>query len=114
MKPQSAKQKGRLLQQDVAKRILNLHPSLTENDVKSTGMGQGGMDVQLSEAARELFPYAVECKSRKSMAIYNDFDQSVGNSDDLTPIIVVKANRKPPLVAMHVDEFFYLLEKANA
>lgn len=113
MKPQSAKAKGRLLQQDVARRILELHPSLTENDVKSTGMGQGGMDVQLSEAARELFPYAVECKSRKSMAIYNDYDQAASNADDLIPLVVVKGNRKPPLVAMHIDEFFNLLEKSD-
>lgn len=109
MKPQSAKAKGRLLQQDVAKRILSLFPSLTENDVKSTGMGQGGMDVQLSEAARALFPYAVECKSRKSMVIYNDFEQASTNCDNLEPLLVVKANRKPPLVAMHIDHFFELL-----
>lgn len=68
------------------------------------------MDVQLSEAARALFSYAVECKSRKSMAIYNDFQQGKTNSDGLEPLLIIKANRKPPLAVVTLDHFMELLE----
>ena len=42
MKTQSAKAKGRLLQQKVRDTILGLHKTFRANDVKSTSMGAGG------------------------------------------------------------------------
>ena len=62
MKAQSAKAKGRKLQQVVRDGVLKRFPSLEPDDVRSTSMGAGGEDVQLSPVARRLFPYQVECK----------------------------------------------------
>jgi hypothetical protein len=76
MKTQSAQAKGRNLQKLVAQKILDTFPELTKNDVRSTSMGNQGVDVQLSQRALQLFPYSVECKSRKAIAIYGDFQQA--------------------------------------
>ena len=76
MKTASAKNKGRLLQQWVRDQILSRFPSLTIDDVRSTSMGAGGEDIQLSKAARDLFPYTVECKSNARIAVYKFYEQA--------------------------------------
>ena len=53
MKPSSCKAKGRRLQQRVAQSIRDAFAGLAEEDVRSTSMGAGGEDVQLSSQARE-------------------------------------------------------------
>lgn len=106
----SAKAKGRRLQQKVRDAILAKYPDLTEDDVRSTPMGCNGEDIQLSTAAKAAFPYSVECKARKAIAlIYDALDQASGQND-LTPIAVVKADRKDPLVVMTLDAFMDLLK----
>lgn len=79
MKPASAKAKGRKLQQDIRDLLLKYSPSLEPDDVKSTSMGAGGEDVQLSPAARKQYPVSIECKSRANYAFYKDYDQAVNN-----------------------------------
>ena len=107
MKPQSAKAKGRKLQQVVRDMILKYSPSLEIDDVKSTSMGAGGEDVQLSPAARRQYPVSIECKSRASFAFYKDYDQAVMNCPkDCEPMVVAKANHKNPVVIIDADWFF--------
>jgi len=107
MKPQSAKAKGRKLQQVVRDMILKYSPSLEIDDVKSTSMGAGGEDVQLSPAARRQYPVSIECKSRASFAFYKDYDQAVMNCPkDCEPTVVAKANHRNPVVIIDADWFF--------
>ncbi len=79
MKPQSAKQKGRLLQQLVRDKLLDTFKELTHDDVKSTSMGAGGADIQLSTAAKQVAPIAVECKSITKFVGYTYYDQAVSH-----------------------------------
>lgn len=72
-------------------------------------MGVSGLDVQLSDAARSLFPYAVEAKSRASIAVYSFWDQCVGNSGPLRPLLVIKQNRSQPLAVITLDHFMELV-----
>jgi hypothetical protein len=96
-----------LLQQKVRDMILKRHPSLEPDDVKSTGMGQSGEDVQLSPAARKLLPFSIECKSYASMAFYKWYDQAVINTPkDCEPILVAKANHRSPVVIVDAEYFF--------
>lgn len=107
MKPQSAKAKGRKLQQWVRDKILHYCSSLEPDDVKSTSMGAGGEDVQLSPAARRQYPISIECKSRASYAFYKDYDQAVINCPDKAePLLVCKANHRNPVVIVDADWFF--------
>ena len=69
MKTSSCKQKGRKLQQKVRDIILESFDNLREDDVRSTSMGAGGEDVLLSPAARDVFPFSVECKNQEKLNV---------------------------------------------
>ena len=69
MKPRSAKAKGRALQNLVRDRILEVFPQLEKDDVQCAIMGQSGIDIKLSPAARKLFPYSIECKNQQKISI---------------------------------------------
>lgn len=111
MKPSSGKAKGRLLQQLVRDAILAKYSALEPDDVKSTSMGAGGEDVQLSPAARKLFPYSVEAKSRNTIAVYPWYQQAKTNAPKGTePILVIKQNYSKPLVVLDLEHFMRILK----
>jgi len=115
MQPQSAKQKGRLVQQAVRDAVYRFFPSLEPGDVESTAMGQSGEDIKLSPAARKLFPYAVECKSHNNFSIYKHYQQAKSNSSkSLTPLLVIKANHQKPLVVVDLDHFTKEVQSASS
>ena len=106
----SAKAKGRNLQNLVAKKILEKFPDLLDdNDVKGCPMGSNGMDVQLSNCARDIFPYAIECKARAAFSLYSICDQATTNCEGLEPLLVLKGDRKQPLVVMDLDFFMEMI-----
>ena len=110
----AGKQKGRKFQQKVRDRILKAFKpqGVVPDDVKSTAMGQGGEDIQLSPFAREFFPYSVECKKHKSFAIYNPYEQCKTNAPiGAEPIVFIEGDRKKPLAVMDMERFFQLLEE---
>lgn len=110
VKPQSCKSKGRLHQQWVVKKILKTFSQLEPDDVVSRSMGAGGEDIMLSPAARKLFPYSIECKSKASYAFYKDYEQATANCPKGSePILIAKANRKKPVVIMDAEHFFNLV-----
>ena len=110
MKPQSAKAKGRNLQQWVRDLILESFPALEPDDVRSTSMGAGGEDLLLSPAARRLFPYSVECKNVEKLNVWNAYQQAEANSGEHEPILIMKMNRKKPLVVIDAEAFVNLLK----
>lgn len=109
----SAKAKGRNLQKHVVARILHYFPSLQPDDARSTSMGNGGEDVQLSPAARKLLPISVECKNRASFAIYKDFEQAKSNAGKNAPVLVIKQNRGVPLAVVDLEYLLTLLKGAK-
>lgn len=111
MKTSSAKAKGRTLQQKVRDLILKAFPSLKEDDVRSTSMGNQGEDVQLSPAARSLFPFTVECKSYAKFAVYQHYEQAKSHKDGYIPLLVIKANYKEPLAVLSLDDLLALIKK---
>lgn len=109
---QSAKAKGRRLQQAVRDAILEAFSGLESDDVRSTSMGAGGEDVLLSPAARKLFPYTIECKNLAKIAVYNYYVQATGHND-YEPLVVIKQNRSKPLAVVDFEHFMELVRKAN-
>jgi hypothetical protein len=107
MKVSTGKAKGRRLQQYVRDLLLKIHPSLEPDDIKSTAMGQNGEDIQLSPAARKLIPLTIECKSRKTIGVYPWLEQAMANNPkNYTPVLVIKQDRKKPLVVVDAEWFF--------
>jgi len=113
IRPQSAKAKGRKLQQAVRDSILDYFPTLEADDVRSTSMGAGGEDVQLSPAARKLFPYSVECKNLAKIAVFNYYEQSRTNAGNYEPLVVIKQNRSKPLAVVDLDHFMNLVRSSK-
>jgi hypothetical protein len=110
----SKKAKGRRLQQFVRDALLKLGESfgLRPDDVRSTSMGASGVDLQLSTAAKKVFPLAVECKNRESLNVTGTFWKHYNSykSNNTMPILVHSRNRSEPLVTMHWNDFASLLE----
>ena len=110
MTVKSAKAKARRLQQWVVNAIYELVPELEKGDVSPAIMGEPGEDIKLSPAARRKFPYSVECKARKSFALYADYEQARANAPSgMEPIVIFRADHKKPLVALSAEHFLRLL-----
>jgi|TARA_R110002096_G_scaffold59225_3_gene148656 hypothetical protein len=106
MKPASAKNKGRLLQQWVRDRLLSRLKGVEPDDIKSTPMGVNGPDVMLSPAARRKWPWTVECKSRAAFSVYSIMDQAESSMPPNTrPVVILKGNRKKPLALVYAEHF---------
>ena len=109
MRPQSAKAKGRRLQQwvrDILIEALDIHPE----DIESRSMGAGGEDLIMARAAREKFPHSIECKNVERLNIWEAYEQAKANCGDYQPIVVIKKNQKDPLVVVDAEYFIKLFE----
>ena len=113
MRTQSAKAKGRRLQQwfrDLLIDKLRIH----KEDIESRSMGAGGEDLIMARAARQKFPYSIECKNQEKINIWESYKQADTNSKDYEPILVIKRNNHKPLVLVDADYFVNLhKEKHN-
>ena len=112
MKPSSAKAKGRNFQNKVRKMIMN-HLGINEHDIKTAVMGESGMDIKLSSAGREKFPFAVECKKVEKISIWKCYEQACENSEDLIPMLVFSKNNSKILVCFEFDKLLDLTNESN-
>ena len=107
MKTQSAKAKGRRLQQwfrDLLIEKLNIHPE----DIESRSMGAGGEDLIMARAAREKFPYSVECKNQEKINLWVSYNQAQQNSKNHEPVVILKRNNSKPLILVDAEYFVKL------
>ena len=112
MKPQSAKAKGRKLQQqfrDLLIEDLQIHPE----DIENRSMGAGGEDLIMSKAARNKFPYSVECKNQERLNIWTAWEQANNNRGIYEPIVVIKRNGTAPLVVLDAENFLEYVKEFN-
>ena len=110
MKPQSAKAKGRRLQQMVMNGLLGIFPHLSADDIRSTSMGAGGEDILLSPAARRVLPYTFEAKNQERVSIWTAIEQARKNNPCAhTPVVVFKKNGEQPHVALPWSHFLQML-----
>lgn len=110
MRPQSCKAKGRRLQQLIVTDLLAAFPELHADDVRSTSMGAGGEDIQLSQAARKLLPYSFEAKNQERVNIWSAMSQARTNAPAGTDaVVVMKKNQERPHVMISWDLFRRLI-----
>ena len=110
MKTQSAKSKGRRLQQWVRNKLieeLDVHPE----DIESRSMGAGGEDLIMARDARKKFPYSIECKNVEKLNVWDAYSQASENSNNYEPIVVMKKNHKKPLVVIDAEHFIALCSR---
>jgi len=111
MKPRSAKNKGKRLQNKVRDLILEKFTQLEPDDVRSITMGDSGEDILLSPAARRLFPFSVECKNQEKLNIWSSLEQAEGNSGNHPPLVIFKRNRSKTYAVLEFDELLKLLNE---
>ena len=110
MKPSSAKAKARRIQDHTRDRLLETFPELEEDDVKCAIMGETGLDIHLSPAARKLFPFSVENKNQEKLNIWAALAQALANArDGSTPLVVFKRNGSKVFCALEFDHLLTLL-----
>ena len=129
MRPQSAKAKGRRLQQWVRDTLLSFASGLqlTADDIHSTSMGAQGEDIQLSPAARAVYPFSIECKNTEKLNIYAALEQAEAHAHKTyyhesgqiharqarTPLLVFKRNHSKTYVALEFEEFLRLTRRES-
>jgi len=110
VKPSSAKAKGRALQ-DWTRKLLMEEFDIHEDDIKTAVMGESGEDIKMARAAREKVPYSIECKNVEKLNVWSAYDQASENCGDYEPLLIMKKNRKKPLVVLDAEAFFNLLNE---
>ena len=89
-------------------------PKLEDDDIKSQTMGMTGEDIVLSPAARKAIPYSFECKNVEKLQFWSSVEQAEANcKNGTTPAVVIKKNRKEPMVAIPLDSFIKLIKEIN-
>ena len=111
MKPRSANNKGKRLQNKVRDLILEKFNQLEPDDVRSVTMGESGEDILLSPAARKLFPFSTECKNQEKINIWSSLEQAETNSGKHIPIVIFKRNRSKTYVALEFEKLLELLDE---
>ena len=112
MKPQSAKAKGRRLQQQFRELLieeLGIHPE----DIESRSMGAGSEDLIMARAARQKFPYSIECKNVEKLNVWEAYKQAEENSKDYEPVVVMKKNNHKTLVVIDAEHFVKIHKDSN-
>jgi len=106
----SRKAKGRRFQQEIRDDLIS-RLGIDPGDILSTAMGQSGCDLYLSPAARERFPFGVECKAQERIALPEWWEQCTRNADKvgLTPLLLIKRSREEPLAVLRWTDLLALL-----
>ena len=112
MKPQSAKQKGRLLQNKFRQMLIDLL-GLDAEDLESRPMGSQGEDIIMGKQSRDKFPYSIECKNQEAVNLWKAYAQAEENCKGYEPLVVLKRNRSKPLVLLEAEYFIKLHEEKN-
>ena len=112
MKTSSAKAKGRRLQQQFMQLLVE-KLDIDSEDIESRSMGAGGEDLIMSKAARNKFPFSIECKNQERMNIWSAWEQANGNKGIYQPLVVIKKNGVPPLVVLDAENFLDMIKDFN-
>lgn len=109
----AAKAKGRRLQNLVRDLIREALGLPEDGDVRGALMGEAGVDIKLSPAARKVFSWAVECKNLAAHSIYSQWGQARtnANKERMRPLLVLKVDRREPLAVIRLEDFMELVKK---
>jgi hypothetical protein len=114
VKTSSCKAKGRKACQEVKALLHKFAPDLQDGDIGVTPSGVTGPDLHLSPAAREIYPYATECKNQERIQIWDAYEQAQRHSGFLKvtdlniPIVFFRRNRSQLMVCLSAEDFLKL------
>lgn len=113
MKTSSAKQKGRLAQQQVAKMVKEAY-GFPEGNVFWRSMGVSGTDLYFSDYASSRCPFDFEVKCQESLNIWSALEQAKENSKPpRIPLVVFKRNRSEIYACLLLEDLLKLAVKES-
>ena len=112
MKPQSAKAKGRRLQQKVANSIVDAFPELQPADCFSTSMGCPGRR-EIVKAARALVPLSLECKNAERLNLWGALEQCANCPSFAEPCVVFSKNNAKTYATVEWSFLLKLLRRSS-
>ena len=115
IKVRSAKNKGVKLQNWVAEKISNMTgiPWGKDELIRARPMGQSGTDVSVIGRAKELFPYAIECKNCEKFSLPEWIEQAKYNkTDDTDWMLFITKNNYDTIMVMDAEKFFNVYKDA--
>jgi len=106
------KEKGKAFEREIVASILAAFPQLSPHDVLARSMGDPGVDVVLSEAARKVLPLAIECKRVgrvEDLDLAGAMDQAEAyRSVNQTPCVVYRENHHQAYAALYLGDLAFL------
>jgi hypothetical protein len=67
----------------------------------------------MARAAREKFPFSIECKNVEKLNVWEAYEQAKANCGTYEPIVVMKKNHKKPLVVIDAENFIKLIGRID-
>jgi hypothetical protein len=104
--------KARALQNTIAEDLRARFSPLGSADIHPAIMGSSGMDILLSSRARNLLPYAIECKNQEALNIWDSLKQCEANAEKerLIPLLVFKRSRTETYAVLRWPDLLALLK----
>src|SRR5574343_871240 len=100
------KNKGKAFEREIVASILAAFPQLSPHDVLARSMGDPGVDIILSEAARKVLPLAIECKRVgrvEDLDLAGAMEQAEANCDKLlSPVVVFRENHHQAYATLYL------------
>lgn len=98
-----------MFEKEVADKIKEAF-NLNDEDLRITVGSETGADIKLSAKAKKKFPFSIECKRRASLdTLYGFYEQASKHYPDLIPAVVLRADRKEPLMIISLDYLLTIL-----
>lgn len=110
MRTSSCKAKGRRCAVE-AKEILEKYaPDLRPGDILVTPSGVTGPDLHMSPAAKELYPFTVECKNQEAIQIWAALKQAESHAGEgELGVLFFRRNRSKLYVALDAEQFIRMV-----
>ena len=67
----------------------------------------------MARAAREKFPFSIECKNQESGNVWKAYEQAQVNAKAYEALVVLKKNQQKPLVVLDAEVFFDMMREVN-
>lgn len=118
MSMQERQEKGQRLQRDTAKKIVELNPDLTPEDVKSCPPYKHGADIIFSDKAKKKLKIKIECKNTgRNKGVYSQYEYGSKHDGDEELVLIIddeggktaEGDDRRPLAIMDRDYYLELL-----
>ena len=101
------KQKGNRLEYEIAK----YYNRKLDPYAKRMPMSGALQDFKADILKRHYDGWVDECKSREKIAIYKWWEQAVCQANGKKPVLFIKANHRPILAVISVEDYFDMREE---